>query len=191
MVELPVHIHAWSSHPTETKSISKMLNQSADWEQWEPKCINSCQVFLHGRHLYRSILIPYTSSHCSLNRNQMQLLPSVHLSAVVCMWTYVCVCKARHDRVSVLKVYNCRRSRDSMFDTWDCKHLSHSIRFTASFWEQLAFSAVRSSRQRLTKAFTELERCVRSLQRLHRNFSGPHPVPRLALSEQLLPTIWV
>lgn len=44
-------------------------------------------------------------------------------------------------------MYNYRGLRDAMVDTWDCKHLSHSINVWTSIWEQFAFSAVRSSTQ--------------------------------------------
>lgn len=166
-----------------------MLDQSPHWEQWESKCIASCQVFLHGRHPQRSILIPalhHTVLLLGIKRSFCQVR--------ICLQPYVNVSVCANpstNHVSALNVYNYRSSGDSMFDTWDGKHLSNSIRFSTSIWEQFAFSAVRSSTQRLTKAFTELERCVRSLRRLHRNFSGPHPVPRLASSDQLLSAVWV
>lgn len=55
--------------------------------------------------------------------------------------------------------------------------VSHSIRVYSSCWEQFTFSAVRSNTERFSEAFIELERCVRSVQGLHGNFSAPHPVP--------------
>lgn len=65
--------------------------------------------------------------------------------------------------------------------------LNPQLPFENSLHSQLCPAADK----RLTEVLTELERCLRSLQRLHRNRSGPHPVPRLTLSGQCVSAIWV
>lgn len=69
-----------------------MLNQSSHWEQWEPECTASCSTVSSWQICIDIHPYPHTSSICSLIENQMQLPPSAHLSAVLCMWAYVCVC---------------------------------------------------------------------------------------------------
>lgn len=65
--------------------------------------------------------------------------------------------------------------------------MSHLITFLTSIREQFAFSAVRSRKE--AHKGTHSWNGVWDLLRLHRNFLDQHPVPRLALSEQLVSNI--